>query len=353
MKIPEPKKLPSGTWFIQLRLTASDGKRVSVPVSAATKKECIRAAELIKAEHRSGRRVVTPKSSKTIYQAAEDYIASRPTLSPSTITGYYVTLRNRFKEQMHRPISSDFDWQAICNLEAEECSPKTLKNAWDFVKSVLRAEGITPPKVLLPKIIPKEHPWLTPEEILIFVDAIRDEPCKIPALFALHSLRRSEILDMTWDNIDFKNGLIKVEGAAVYNKDYELVHKPLNKSAASRRIIPIMIPELLKALEAVDDKTGYIVTCYPNTLWAQINRVCEANNLPLVGVHGLRHSFASLAYHLKLDELETMRIGGWADRETMHKIYTHLSELDKARAENKIAKFFQNANDNANVERIS
>ena len=46
--------------FVQQLSPVSDGKRVSIPVSAATKKECIRAAELIKAEHRSVRKVAQP-----------------------------------------------------------------------------------------------------------------------------------------------------------------------------------------------------------------------------------------------------------------------------------------------------
>lgn len=83
MKVPTPRKLPSGTWFIQLRL---NGK--SVPVSAATKKDCIRQAELIKAEHRSGKKVVC-KTSMTLGDAMTDYIEKkRASLDPSTIQGY-------------------------------------------------------------------------------------------------------------------------------------------------------------------------------------------------------------------------------------------------------------------------
>ena len=42
MKVPEPRKLKSGTWFLQMRLGGE-----SVPVSAATRTECIRQAEKI------------------------------------------------------------------------------------------------------------------------------------------------------------------------------------------------------------------------------------------------------------------------------------------------------------------
>ena len=107
-----------------------------------------------------------------------------------------------------------------------------------------------------------------------------------------------------------------------------------------------MIPELLAALEAVEDKSGPVVRCNPNTIYHQINRVCARNGLPRVGTHGLRHSFASLGYHLGVPELEMMQLGGWADNQTMIRIYTHIANADRVRAENAMAGFFtQNANE--------
>ena len=112
-----------------------------------------------------------------------------------------------------------------------------------------------------------------------------------------------------------------------------------------------MIPELLAALEAVEDKSGPVVRCNPNTIYHQINRVCARNGLPQVGTHGLRHSFASLGYHLGVPELEMMQLGGWADNQTMIRIYTHSANADRVKAENAMAGFFaQNANENANFK---
>ena len=57
---------------------------------------------------------------------------------------------------------------------------------------------------------------------------------------------------------------------------------------------------------------------------------------------------ASFAYHLGMSERETMEIGGWSDPQTMHKIYTHLAAADRVKAENRMAEFYKNANQNAN-----
>lgn len=106
-----------------------------------------------------------------------------------------------------------------------------------------------------------------------------------------------------------------------------------------------MIPELRAALEAVpkEDRTGRVIPYAPHYIAELVNKACARAGVPEVGTHGLRHSFASLAYHLGMSELETMELGGWADAGTMRKIYTHLSQRDKAKAQNKMRSFYENA----------
>lgn len=347
MKVPEPRKLPSGTWFIQMRLNG-----VSVPVSASTKKECIRQAQLIKAEHQAGARTITYKSEKTVSEVMSAYIDSiRKTASPSTVRGYVTICNNRFLSVANTPAKKVPNWQAVIDREAEIVSAKTLKNAWGFLCTSLRHEGITPPNVHLPQIIPAEKLWLEPEEILRFIPLLKGESFEIPALLALHGLRRSEILALTYEKIDLSSKTITVHGSAVLGEGNVLVHKQTNKNSSSHRIVPIMIPELIAAIERKRDRrqTDLIYTGNVNTLYTQINRLCKANGLPEVGVHGLRHSFASLAFHLGLTEQETMELGGWSDYTTMRKIYTHLAAVDRLRSKNKISEFFsQNANEIAN-----
>ena len=65
MKVPEPRRLGSGTWYIQLRLGG-----VSIPVSAATAPECKRQAALIKAEHAAGQKRVT-RCERTLSEAID------------------------------------------------------------------------------------------------------------------------------------------------------------------------------------------------------------------------------------------------------------------------------------------
>lgn len=336
MKVPKARKLPSGKWFIQLRLGGE-----SIPITAITEKECVRAAELAKAEYRTGKKIINT-SSLTLRQMADQYIDRRRNISsPATIRGYNGIRNNRFQTVMDKRVRDIRDWQKICDDESKLCSAKTLKNAWGFISSVLREAGEDVPNVRLGQVVQPERPYLEPEEIKVFISAVQGSKCEISSLLALHSLRRSEICALTWDNVDLKNRRIFVAGAAVYNEDNKLVQKTQTKNLSSRRYVPIMIEQLYDALQAVQDKTGLVVQYAPNTIRKQINRICAENNLPLVGIHGLRHTFATLAYHLNVPEKIAMQIGGWSNNDTMHKIYTHLAKKDLVKYEKLISGFFK------------
>ena len=333
MKLPKIRKLPSGKYFCQLRL---DGRSISITDATP---------QLVSAKamaYKTGLMKAKEKPAElTLDQAIDFYIDARSNmLSPSTVRGYKGIKKNRFQSVMQRPIGSIRNWQNVLNEEAKLCSPKTLQNSWGFVAAVMEDLGVRRPKVSLPQVQSSNRPWLDNNQILRFVEAVKGEECEIPALLALQSLRRSEILGLTWDHVDLKKKRLTVQGAIVFNADQKLTAKTTNKNASSARTIPIFIPSLYDALMAVPDKTGYVVTTHPNTLYSQINRVCEKAGLPKVGFHGLRHSFASLAYHLGIPERNCMLIGGWSDTRTMHNIYTHLYANDVAQSEQQMAGFF-------------
>lgn len=250
----------------------------------------------------------------------------RAVRSPSTIHGYETIVKTRFLEVMDKDINA-VDWQEAINTETAKCGAKTLSNAWGFIHAAMKAAEITPPNVALPQRVKKETVWLDYEEIKVFLNTARGTPGELGALLALHSLRRSEILALTVGRIDRKRQIIRVEGAVVRGSE-GMVAKETNKSGAGRREVPIMIPRLLELIPEDAPKDMPLIDCKPGTLYDRINTLCRQAGLPLVGVHGLRRSFASLAYHLKWDMLTTMRIGGWDDPKVVTEIYTKLAAQD-------------------------
>ena len=330
--VPKAVRLPSGSWHIQLRL-----KGQSISVTEDTESLCTAKARAIKA----GILNPDPKHNPiTLKQACENYINKRSdVLSPSTVGGYYTIVRTRFKKYMQQDIH-DIDFQRMVNDEARLISPKTLHNAYGLVASAIAENGLNPPSVKLPALGKAETPWLDYKQIQSFLEAVKGKDCELGALLGLHGLRKSELLAVTPEKI--KDGNIIVEGAVVKGKDGRYVGKATNKNLSSSRTVPVMIPRLQELIDSSGTPPGSpYVTIYPDKLYEKINAVCSDAGLPLIGIHGLRRSFCSLCYHLKLSELETMKLGGWNDFTTMRRIYTRLAEADQQKAVRKLKNFYK------------
>lgn len=334
IKVPEPKQLPSGKWHIYLRPEF-------VPVTEDSREKCVTKAKAIRAGYIEERKRI-PKNALTLRKAIEAFMATNENaLSPATIRGYDIICRHRFPEKIDQPLEDTTGWQEAIDAANKAYSPKTVYNSWGLVREIMTENNVTPPKVRLPQKRQPEKEWLTYDQILTFVDALRGKRCESGALLALHSLRRSEIFGLSWDDIDLKKGRIHVRGAMVQNKNNVYVKKKETKNASSARTIRIMIPRLKEVLKQQKDAGLPPVLSTPNSLTQSINRVCAAANLAEIGTHGLRHSYASLGFHLGLSELEVQEIGGWRDHNTVHKIYLHLAKQDRLNAENKMEKFYK------------
>lgn len=329
MKTPKARKLKSGTWFVQLRI---GGK--SYPITADTKHACETLALLKKVELKNQ---TAGKAYPTLAEAIDRYCEDRSNvLSPATIESYLGIKKNRFQSIMNLPLNEIGGLQSIINKEAENVSAKTLKNAYSLISSVCKQYGVTLPSVQLPQMKKTEHTFLQPDQIPVFIKLIEGEQYELPILLALHGLRRSEIFGLK--KKDIRNGIIHIRGGLVRDKDRKLVENDVNKTFASQRDVPVLIDRVNVLVKQCP--TERIYTGSEHSLYRRINKICRDNDLPEIGLHGLRHSFASLCYHLKLSEEETMRLGGWSTPAVMRKIYTHLAEADKNEAVNKLKSFF-------------
>ena len=339
MKEPKPKQLPSGNWRVRLRLAGED-LSITMPTKEACKDEALR----IKSEYKLGKRIAVSKAAgeTTLKEAQEAYIkANRAVLSPSTVKGYETYKNSRFIGYQGTKLK-DIDFQKMINEELGNVSEKTVKNAWGLVHASLDHVVFPIPAVKLAKVPVNEIAFLQPEEIQPFCDAVRGRPYEIAALLMLHGLRLSEARGLQWENVNIGKQLITVRGALVNGPDgYTL--KKTNKNETSTRKVPIMIPQLLDALKAAESDSGPVVGISSSVLLRDVKRACGRAGVTVVSNHGLRHSFASLGYHLGIPERQLMAWGGWADYTTMHKIYIRLAASDESAAAEKVREFFKTA----------
>ena len=352
IKVPMARQLKSGSWYIWL-------EKEKTGVTEATEQLCTEKARAI----RSGVIEQQKKTDKkTLRKACQEYIDKREGVcSESTLYNYQQIVNGRFQAYMDRDINS-IDWQKMVSdevntrkptkkeikegLTPKKLSGKTIMNAWGFVASVIDENDIHYHTPTLPQRIKRKTFWLDcDDQLKTFLKCIRGQQCEFGALLGLHSLRRSEIYDITPNDIVYNRKLkryeIHVEGAIVRGRNGK-TEQDTNKSETSRRIVPVLIPRLVELAHERTDLSpdDHFVEGSLSTLYARINKVCRENGLPEVGVHGLRRTFATLCFYRGIKEQECADLGGWDDYETMHECYVFLSKQAKADAVDNLSSFF-------------
>ena len=303
--MPPPKVTPSGRYRGRVMVR---GSRVWIT-------EDTEAAYYVRAKAvKAGMLKEAAEPKDTLQELIRRFIDdNEAVLSPSTVPSYRSYARNAFQAYMGTRVGA-IPWQRAVSDEAGRVAAKTLENEWRLVTAALRYAKITPPTVNLPRAVKVERAFLDFEQIEVFIGAIRGDDCELAYLLALHSLRLSEMLALS-EITD----TIRVRGAMVRGEHGYIV-KELNKTDLSRRDVPVMIPRVKELPLPVMQRD--------TTLNRHLARICEGAGLPVVTLHGLRHSFASLAYHLRWTEKTTMRLGGWSTPDVVHEIYTHLAQQD-------------------------
>jgi integrase len=322
LSVPKPKQLADGRWSGQVMV---NGKRLTV--YGSTVKEYEAAARAMKL----GVIEMKLKMEKPVGEAIDDYLAANSNLlSMSTMRSFSSYRKFRFQDCMSWNIyDTDNDWQKAINDELTEVGNKTVRNAWGLITATMTYHKVPHPTVKLPRKKKVERPWLDYKQIDVFVEAIKGEEFELAALMALHSMRLSELIAVKPEHIDLKKGEIKIRGARVIDKEMNVVYKDINKTDASWREIPIVIPRLTELLTPEVMRQEWVADYSEKRLYDKVNAVCAKHDLPKVGVHGLRHSFASLAYHLGWQKMSTQAVGGWSNSKIVDEIYTHNADLDR------------------------
>lgn len=344
-KLPKPIKLPSGSWRVQVMV---DGKRISVvdenPAVAQAKAVALKAGVIEEREKRAQEKSGAISLSKAI----DLYIEGRENvLSPSTINGYKEIQRNRFLGLMKLKVNDidESDIQRAVNQEAKSVSTKTIKNALGLVVSVISEyKPINVKRIRLPQRKRIEHTYLDESGMIELFEAIKGSPVEIPVLLAVWlGMRRSEILGLCWDSIDFEAAKISVKRTYVKDKEKGYVLRDEMKTEASRRVLdcPGYILQKLKAYTP-NHREGQVFTMHPNTIYKTMKHVCDENGIDFVGVHGLRHTNASVMLSLGIVDKVAMARGGWSTDVTMKQIYQHVFQSDKETAGSVVDNFFQN-----------
>jgi integrase len=335
MKIPEPRKLPSGSWFIQLRIDGQSVPITETSADRATAKAMAIKSGLIKAKKKP--------SDKTLREACTEKIEGlRPLRSPSTIYGYEKIRDDRFQTLMDMKISC-VTQKVLREAVSKECdlkvrtgkkiTAKTVINAYMFIAPVLRENGCefeTPP---LPEIKRKPPKILSAEEVLpVIIGSSIELPCLLAAWL---TLSMSEIQGLTKSK-SIQNGKLYVIETVIDVKG-KAIRKDGGKEEERTRVldIPSYIQDLIDKVEG-----DVVVPLSSHAIYMRLKRLLESNNLPHMSFHQLRHLSASVMAMLGVAEKDAQDKGGWKTSYTMKQVYTHTFTQQRLDSDRKVDAYF-------------
>ncbi|MFA6075251.1 MAG: tyrosine-type recombinase/integrase [Negativicutes bacterium] len=173
------------------------------------------------------------------------------------------------------------------------------------------------------------------EALRELADGLKDSPTLLLGInILLHTgLRRSELVALTWSDIDFKRGMLKVD------KTLQRVGQfAATKTIDSNRDIP-MSPALLAMLQAHRESRPYISTFVlehnnksytPNGFYHSVSAKIGHG----VKLHDLRHYFATTLYRHGANIKIIQELLGHSDIQVTLNTYSHVIEDEKREAVN-------------------
>ena len=179
-------------------------------------------------------------------------------------------------------------------------------------------------------------------------------------LAAFYGLRRSEVLGLKWDAIDFEKKTITIKHTVTQTTldgKSVIIEKDRTKTKSSYRTLPLVKPfedALLRKKAEQAENRRLCGKCYdkshldyinvnemgklisPGFLTQHFPLVLERNGMKKIRFHDLRHSCASLLYSNGVALKDIQEWLGHSDISTTSNIYTHLDYSSKVASANAI-----------------
>lgn len=268
-------------------------------------------------------------SSISFRHAAIQYIESRENvLSQSSIREYYRKVE-RLPEWFLTSSLCALDVQQFVNQYARSRSPKTVKDMYGFIASVLAHFDASPKQsIKLPSARKHERYCPTDNDVRAILTEARGTMFECAIGLAVCGLRRSEICCI--GSGDVRGNIVKVNKALVQDKNKQWVVKG-TKTCNSNREVPVP-----KELADLIKKQGKAYEGSPQSISNWLTRTEKKLGLPAFSVHMLRHYFASKLIFLGFSKREIEVLGGWEkNSQVLEEVYTTcmLANTEKGRKE--------------------
>jgi integrase len=373
--------LPSGARRVELVTeTGTDprtGRRRQTRRRFRTVKEASDAYLEIAAAARLGRYVA--RSSVTVKELSDDWIASRHGLRATTVAGYRQVLKPAVDAFGNLP-ASRLEKRHVVYLVKElqrgfgsradgkprkPWRPRSLNLMLFVLGSVLGdavAQGVlTRNVVALVDRVPsqrKEMATFTEDEVRLLLKSVFDTEMEHVWHLALYGLRRGELAGLRWEDVDDVEGVLQICRTRVAVDGHAQISLP--KTATSGRTLPVSsdlraVLARARARQARDAElagaayaaSGFVAVdklggaLHPETLSDRWDHALAAAGVRRIRLHDARHTCGTL---LHLQGVPVALISAWlghADAAFTMKVYVH-SQPDVL---NEVKRYFERDSD--------
>lgn len=293
----------------------------------------------------------------TLAGLVDAWLASKRSVRPITRSGYLGALRPALDRLGARPVqmitradveqlvtwatASGGKWGGPLSQRSVSYLLITLRQVIDFALDAGLVSTNVAARVQAPRRTADDHRprtvW-TPAQMVAFRTLADRDPWAAIWRLVMSGLRRSEVLGLSWPQVDLDAGTVTVvAGRVLLAKGATATDEP--KSAASRRTVPVeqMHPgsvALLKALRAAQaadrlaagtawpgsdlvvlDALGRPV--HPDRLTDGWRALCREAGVPETGTHSARHAVATMLHGAGVAPADASALLG-------HQVGTHL-----------------------------
>lgn len=280
----------------------------------------------------------------------------RDNIQPTTRYAYNSVIKNHINPGIGNiPLQklSPTDIQEYYSSIAKKgISNNTIKKHHDILRTALKF-AVFQGKIVLnplsrvqpPKVRKTPISFYSIEQINQLLTIVENTKLELPVKLGLFlGLRKEEILGIKWDNLDLDKKLLRITQVrtAAGGKVYEKIPKTIG----SERVISIpdiiadafkkeRISQLQNKLKAgnlylsedyvICNEVG--VPLNPVRVSDWLYSLVKKNNLPHITMHGLRHTFATIAHQSGIPIADISKTLGHESPVTTSKIYTHVFDM--------------------------
>lgn len=153
-------------------------------------------------------------------------------------------------------------------------------------------------------------------------------------------VRRSELLGLQWDDVNFTEKTIHVQRAVTYQDGKLSIGSP--KTRSSDRIIPIS-DSLCEAIQMIPNSGKFIFgsdkprspRAYASTYHRHMTKAAKDIGIPCLSPHELRHTYGTLLRESGVDIYTIQKVMGHSDISITAAIYVH-NDIEVLRRELKL-----------------